>query len=91
MDDINWRKGNIEVRTVNNFKETPYVELVKWNEKEDGRATCFTLAYFHKDSDGYVSLHFVGDRPFREIAEIDVNNVWKQLWLTCMMLEGKNE
>ncbi len=87
MDNLNWKKGDLEVRTVTRFDGSSHVELVKW----EGQSVCITIAYFIKDSDGNVTLRFVGNRPFKEIAEIDVNDVWKELWLTCMLLEGKDE
>ena len=90
VNEFNWKKGDLEVRTTSSVNGEPYCELVKWNTDENGRRWCFTLAYFHKDRDGYVELHFVGDRPFNEIAEIDINDVWKELWLSCLMLKGKD-
>lgn len=88
---LNWTKGDLEVRTTTGVRGEPYTELVRWQTDENGRRWCFTLAYFHKDKEGYVELHFVGDRPFKEIAEIDINDVWKELWLSCLFLSDKNE
>ena len=88
---LNWTKGDLEVRTTTSVNGEPYVEVVKWQVDESGRRYCFVLAYFHKNIEGNVSLNFVGDRPFREIAEIDINEVWKELWLSCLFLEGKDE
>lgn len=89
---LNWSKGDFEVRTVTSISHKdnePYVELVKWNTDSDGRRWCYTLAYFSKSREGNVSLHFVGDRPFKDLAEIDINSVWKQLFLSQMMLEDR--
>ncbi len=88
---LNWTKGDLEVRTTTSVMGEPYIELVRWQTDENGRRYCFTLAYFHKNKEGYVELHFVGDRPFNEIAEIDINDVWKELWLSCLFLSDKNE
>ncbi len=90
VNSINWTKGDLEIRTTQSVDNEPYVELIKWNTDENGRRWCFTLAYFRKNSDGDASLVFVSDRPFKEIAEIDINDVWKELWLTCLLLQGKN-
>lgn len=91
VDLIAWTKGNIECRTSNGRgTNEPYVELVKWNTDEDGKRWCFVLAYFKKNKEGDVTLHFVGDRPFTEIAEIDINDVWKEMWLTAELLRGNN-
>ena len=90
--NINWTKGDIQCTTVESFADhEPYVELVKWNTDEDGRRYCFTLAYFKKNRDGDVTLHFVGDRPFQEIAEIDINDVWKEMWLSAEFLRGNSD
>lgn len=91
VNEFNWKKGDLEVRTTSSVSGEPYCELIKWNTDENGRRWCFTLAYFHKSKEGNVSLNFVSDRPFREIAEIDINEVWKELWLSCLMLEGREE
>ena len=91
VNSISWKKGDLEVRTTTGVFGNPYVELIRWIEADNGRRRCITLAYFHKNGDGYVELHFVGDRPFKEIAEIDVNEAWKELWLTQMLLEGKED
>lgn len=87
MFEVNWKKDDLEIRTIDHSKGYPYVELVKWEDEGD-RRYCFTLAYFSRNNDGYYSLVFVGDRPFKFIAEIDINNVWKELFLTQMMLES---
>lgn len=89
VNSINWKKGDLEVRTTVGVAGQPYVELIKNKQSDDGRVYSITLAYFHKNRDGYVELHFVGDRPFTEIAEIDINEAWKELWLTQMLLEGE--
>lgn len=91
MDKINWKKGDLEIRTMENDKPYPYVELVKWDTTDSGRRYCYTVAYFRRDSDGYYSLNFVGDRPFTDIAELDVQSVWKELFLTQLMLNGSGE
>ena len=91
MFEFNWQYKDFEIRTKRYYdrdgKEMgfPYVELIKWYMYK-GRRTCFTLAYFHEDDEGF-ELHFVGDRPFEEIAEIDISPIWKQLWLAGEMLQ----
>lgn len=90
MENISWKKDDFEIRTVNRFDDgKPYVELVKWDEDSDGRRYCYTLAYFQRSSEGNYSLIFVSDRPFRHIAEIDIASIWKQLFLTQLMLEDE--
>lgn len=92
---LNWKKGNYEVRTVEGFNGKPYVELVKWKEDSNGRNFCYTVAYFSRDSEGY-SLRFVGDRPFNDIANEDIQEVWYELWMSLAVLnknfeEGEDE
>ena len=89
MFKINWQKGDIAVRTTDGIDGKPYVEVVKY-EMYEGRRSCFTLAYFHKNKDG-VSLHFVGERPFEEIAKIDLSEVWYELWMTQAIMQHQVE
>ena len=87
VKEIGWKKGDFEIRTTQRDDKRPYIELVKWDETDNGRRYCYVIAYFHYDSDGYASLHFVGDRPFRDISEMDIQEIWKELFLTQMMIE----
>lgn len=87
--EFNWKFGEFEIRTTHRIlgNDEPYIELIKWDDDDKGRRFCFTLAYFHIDKDGYPELHFVGDRPFQEIADIDIGKIWKQLWYAQEMLQ----
>ena len=85
--DFNWKFKDFEVRTTRSLNRgSPYLELVKWSEHE-GRRSCYTLAYWHRDKDGCWELHFVCDRPLEVIAEEDVSPIWKQLFLAQAMFE----
>ena len=76
----NWKHKNYEIRETKNPRTNEkYWELVKW-QKNKGRATCFTLAFFVKDSEGWY-LKFVSDRPFEYIDE-DFGIVWDALKMT---------
>ena len=87
--EFNWKFGEFEIRTTHRTlgNDEPYIELIKWYEDDRGRRLCFTLAYFYIAKDGCPELHFVGDRPFREIADIDIGKIWKQLWYAQEMLQ----
>ena len=82
---FNWKFKDFEIKTTGD--DHPYVELVKWYETQNGRRFCYTLAYWHRDNDGNYELHFVCDRPFEEIADLDIGEIWKQLWLAQQLLE----
>ena len=88
MFEFHWKYKEFEIRSANTFGKggNPYIELVKWTQDSRGKSYCFTLAFYKWDSEGG-ELIFVGDRPFTEIAEIDVAPIWKQLWLACGMLK----
>lgn len=78
---FSWTYKDFEIRTTaNTVSDRPYVELVKWYYDRSGRRCCYTLAYWAIDENG-AELRFVGDRPFRDIADIDIGCIWKQLWL----------
>ena len=85
---FSWQYKDFEIRTTTRLSsKTPYLELVKWEyDKRRGQNYCYTLASYHWDDEGG-ELHFVGDRPFRDIAELDLTPIWKQLWLACDMLK----
>ena len=72
MQKMNYRLGDLELRTCNErllseAKEHKIAEIVKW----EGR-TCFVVAYWKPNSDHF-DLHFVGDRPFK----IEANTFWR--------------
>lgn len=83
--EFDWKFRDFQIRTAHRGMNGSYIELVKWYERPDGRQYCFTLAYWHRTKDGFWELKFVGDRPFEEIAEIDIGTIWKQLWLAQQM------
>lgn len=87
---LNWKKGCYEVRTVDGIDGQPYVELVKWQKDSHDREYCFTLAYFRRGNEGY-SLIFVGDRPFRYLADENIKEVWYELWMTLAVLNNNFE
>lgn len=89
--EINIKKNGFEIRTAHDMKGNERYELAKWEKTEDGRDYSFVLAYFHKDSNGYYNLIFVGDRPFQYIAEIDIADIWRELWMAQMMLNGDKQ
>jgi hypothetical protein len=63
MKPFRMKIDDIEARTcdehLSNFKDISTIEIVKWEAN-----TCFTVACFNKDSDGFF-LKFVGSRPFQ--------------------------
>ena len=79
MKTLKCRIESLELRTcdtnllTNTFKEHITAEIVIWNNK-----SCFTIAYWIKDSDGF-NLKFIEDRPFE-------NNINKdEFWLLVEM------
>lgn len=81
---FNWKYKEFEIRTQTSYRTgLPYLELVKWHEDHK---TCFVLAFYNWDKEGG-RLQFVGNRPLEEISELDIGSIWKQLWLTCKMLQ----
>lgn len=85
--EFNWKYGDFEISTTRPFGGgEPYIELVKWETDTRGKPYCFTLAYWHRDDEGW-ELRFVGNRPLKYIAEIDVSPIWKQLYLAQEMLQ----
>lgn len=84
---FNWKYKEFEIRTTNMNGIAPYVELIKYRSSDDKTSPyCYTLAYYQWNEEGG-ELIFVGDRPFEDIAEIDIQPIWKQLWLACKMFK----
>lgn len=48
-------------------------EIVKWWNNKNEKPSCYTLAYWKKDKEGFY-LTFVGDRPFD--PDVDKDNFW---------------
>ncbi len=80
-----WKYKNYEIKTCRGALNTN-IELLQSTTDSKGRPYKFTLAYYQWDNEGG-NLIFVGDRPFKHIADIDINTIWKQLWLACDMLK----
>lgn len=84
---FDWKYKDFEIRTTPSIiGGEPYIELLKWDKTESGKEYCFTLAYWYKDDEGY-ELHFVGDRPLEYISELNISEIWKQLFLAQQMLQ----
>ena len=62
------------------------IDLIKYFDY-DGRRLCYSLAYFIRKSEGY-DLRFVGNRPFEDIAEVDVLKVWEGLKTAQAVLDA---
>ena len=85
--EFHWRYADYEVRTTHGLKDdTPYVELVHWEQGDDGRRYCYTIAYWSKGSEGW-DLRFVGDRLL-ELSQLHIEKVWPQICAAQIALEG---
>lgn len=73
-----WNNPKSKIR-----KDCP-IELVKYNP---GHATCYTLAFFNLDEEGY-ELHSVGGRLFEEIDSSEISEIWSQLQAAQKMLDA---
>ena len=83
--EFSWKYKEFEIKSTKsvNANKPPYVELIMWDEY-NGKPSCFTLAIYNWDSEGG-EWHFVGERPFKYIADIDISTIWKQMWLASEM------
>ena len=64
------------------------IELIKYNN--DAHNSCFTLAYFSLDDEGY-DLKSVGGRLFEHISADDISEIWAQLQAAQKMLDAYYE
>ena len=90
--DFSWDFKDYGIRTLHEDFENPKsairkdcpIELVKYNP---GHATCYVLAYFYLDDEGY-ELHSVGGRLFDEIDSSEISEIWAQLQAAQKMLDA---
>ena len=93
MFDFKWDFHNYGIRTIHekwddpksNIRNDCPIELVKYNN--DAHSTCYTLAYFNLDDEGY-ELHSVGGRLFDEISSDEIGEIWSQLQAAQRMLDA---
>ena len=77
-----WNNPNSKIR-----EDCP-IELVKYNDS--AHSSCYVLAYFHLDDEGY-ELHSVGGRLFDNISSEDIAEIWAQLQAGQKMLDAYHE
>ena len=91
--EFSWNFKDYGIRTIHEKWDDPKsrirkscpLELVKYNDST--HKTCYTLAYFHMDEEGY-ELHSVGGRLFDCITVEDISEVWAQLQAAQKMLDA---
>ena len=91
--DFSWNFKGYGIRTCHEDFRNPKskinknfpIELVKYNDS--AHSTCFTLAYFKLDEEGY-DLQSVGGRLFEEISSEDIGEIWAQLQAAQKMLDA---
>lgn len=74
--DLNWRKGNIGLHgkiTAREGDKARQPEIVCYQCGDDGRETCYTLAFFEKTREGY-DLRTVGPRLFEAMNEFHIDH-----------------
>lgn len=88
-----WRFKNFAIRTVHQdwhdrnsplLKNHP-IELVKFFD--DTYTKCYVVALFELNDEGY-ELHFIGDRPFKDIDANEIKEIWIQLQASQKMLDA---
>lgn len=91
--NFNWKFKNFAVRTIHQDSEdknSPLrkncpVELVKYFD--DKHSSCYTVALFELDDEGY-ELHFIGNRPMKDINADEMKSIWTQLQAAQKMLDA---
>lgn len=91
--NFSWKFKNFEIRTVHQdykdrnspLKKNYPVELIKYfDEKHD---SCYVVAWFRLDNEGY-ELHFIGNRPMKDISPNEMGSIWSQLQAAQKMLDA---
>ena len=91
--NFSWKFKDYCIRTIHEKWDDPKskirkdcpLELVKYNDS--AHSTCYVLAFFNLDEEGY-ELHSVGGRLFEEISAEDISEVWTQLQAAQKMLDA---
>lgn len=94
--EFSWEFKDYGIRTIreewNNpnskIREDCPIELVKYNDST--HKSCFVLAYFKLDEEGY-ELKSVGGRLFDCISSEDIAEIWAQLQAGQKMLDAYHE
>lgn len=69
---MNQKLLDLEFRWMTENQRNP--EIVRYQESEKYGKSCYTLAWWKKDSEGY-SLEFIGPRPLN--PEVDKDAFWE--------------
>ena len=71
MKKFSIKKGNLELRSCDqhlaNFNKHDRAEIVKWDDKYDGKEYCYTIGHWRRPKDNDFDFVFVGDR----VLEVD--------------------
>ena len=67
--DFKWRKGDIGIRA--STKNDRNAEIVCYQRDDEGRETCYTLAWFVPDDEGY-NIETVGRRLTEAMLEYHI-------------------
>lgn len=71
--DLNYRKGDIGLRGKIASEVETSPEIVCYQRSDDGRESCYTLAFFEKTKEGY-DLRTVGTRLIDAFADGVIDN-----------------
>ena len=90
---FSWKFKNFEIRTVHQdwkdrnspLRKNCPVELVKYFD--DKHSSCYVVAWFELDDEGY-ELHFVGNRPMKDISADEISSIWTELQSAQTMLDA---
>ena len=92
--EFNWSYKDYELRAcsqrlvlLKDDEPNETIDLVKWQTDSSGNRSCFSVAYWKKDNEGYY-VHFVGSRPFEHIEPEDLEVVWKAMNVAQKVLDG---
>ena len=92
--EFSWKYEDYELRAcptrLVRFKDdepNSTIDFVKWQTGADGKRSCFSLAYWRRDDEGY-ELKFVGGRPFVYIEPEHIEIIWKALRVAQKVLDA---
>ena len=81
---MNQKIGDLEFRWL--LESSRNAEIIRWQDSKDFGKTCYTLAWWIKDKEGY-NIQFLGDRPLS--YEVDQDYFWELVKYGQKICEAK--
>ena len=91
--EFRWEFGDFCIRTNHEdwedtsspIRKSYPIELIRYLDKS--HKSCYVVAWFVQKDEGY-ELHFIGNRPLKDISTENIGEIWRQLQAAQKMLDA---